>query len=771
MAGNEEAFQKAISQGHSAAWDQQWDKAAIAYQQALEEIPDNPNALTSLGLALFELQRYDQSLLAYQKATQVTPNDPIPLEKVGQLQEKLGKNKEAVQAFLQAAEFYIKNQESGKALENWGRITQLDPDNITPRLYMAMVHERLGHVPQAASDYLVVASLLQRTGNANKAAEMIGRALRLAPNNQDAQQAETMLRNGQLLPKPLPRQQQTSSPPPAQVKQLEPSKSADTGFDPITETSRKAIARLAEVYFDLSEEATSSSIISKRSMQAIVRDTGKLDEKQTERSKIMGHVGQAIDAQTKEQDDRAAEELEKALADGLIEPSVYFDLGFLRAKSDNPESALQALQIAVKHQDYGIGSRLLMAQIQHRLGRYPEATLEYLEALKLADSQVVPPDQSAGLRQLYEPLIEAESHQTDPEKMQQLCNNINQMLVRPNWRTELIKAREQLPKFTEGLLPVAEILTQAQSGQVIDAITKVRQLASAGYLRSAMDEAFESIKFAPTYLPLHSLIGDLLIQEGRTQDAITKYAVVAQAYSSRGEAAQAVSLFRRIVEVAPMDLSARSCLIDQLAANGQVDDAIGEYVELADIYYRLAELDMARKTFTTALSLAQRGGADRTWSVKLLQRMADIDLQHLDWRQAMRVFEQLRTLEPEDISVRKNLIELNLRLAQQPQASAELGDLLTYLDGAGRRADAIPLLEELVNDNPQQDFLRRALAEEYRQAKRIMDAVSQLDTLGESLLTAGDRDGAIHVIETIIAMNPHNQAKYQLLLEKLKSPS
>jgi len=137
----------------------------------------------------------------------------------------------------------------------------------------------------------------------------------------------------------------------------------------------------------------------------------------------------------------------------------------------------------------------------------------------------------------------------------------------------------------------------------------------------------------------------------------------------------------------------------------------------------------------------------------------------------MRVFEQLRTLEPEDISVRKNLIELNLRLAQQPQASAELGDLLTYLDGAGRRADAIPLLEELVNDNPQQDFLRRALAEEYRQAKRIMDAVSQLDTLGESLLTAGDRDGAIHVIETIIAMNPHNQAKYQLLLEKLKSPS
>ena len=49
--------------------------------------------------------------------------------------------------------------------------------------------------------------------------------------------------------------------------------------------------------------------------------------------------------------------------------------------------------------------------------------------------------------------------------------------------------------------------------------------------------------------------------------------------------------------------------------------------------------------------------------------------------------------------------------------------------------------------------------------------VAQLDTLGESLLNAGDRDAAVQVIESIIAMSPPNQAKYQLLLEKLKSPS
>ena len=103
-----------------AAWDQRWDKAALAYQQALEEIPNDPKALTSLGLALYELQRYDESPLAYQQAAQVVSNDPIPQEKVGQLLERLGKNKEAIQAFLRADGILHQNQDLIKPLKIGG---------------------------------------------------------------------------------------------------------------------------------------------------------------------------------------------------------------------------------------------------------------------------------------------------------------------------------------------------------------------------------------------------------------------------------------------------------------------------------------------------------------------------------------------------------------------------------------------------------------------------------------------------------------------------
>ncbi len=770
MAGREDQFQKAMNTGHSLAWDQQWDKAVAAYQKALDESPDNPKALSSLGLALFELQKYDESLQVYQRAVLAGPTDPVPLENVGQLSERLGNNQEAVQSYLKAAELYIRSQDADKALTNWARVTQLEPGHFTAHSYLAMVHEKLGHAQQASAEYLVMASLIQRTGGAEKAIEFVTRAIQLDPHSADAHQAQTQLLKGQLLPKPLHPQGITDKLQLKKDKKKEPPKIADTGLDPVEEARKHALTRLAEILFDYTDAAGNLQA-HKLGMQAIARGTGELDPMAGERANIMLYIGQAIDAQTNGQDAQAAGELEKALAAGLADPALVFNLGLLQAKSDQLESALDHLQGAVKDPNYALGARLLLAQSLRQLGRLPEALKETLEALKLADSLVVAPDQADEIRQLYEPLIEDQARQSDTAVMNQICENVTQLLLRPNWRTEMLMARAQLPKTGEGMppMPLAEILAQAQSSKVIETIGRVRLLARAGHLRTAMDEAFESFKYAPTFLPLHSLVGDLLMQEGRTQDAVTKYSVVAAAYSVRGEPAQSVNILRRIVQVSPMDMAVRNRLIDQLAGSGMVNEAVAEYIELANIYYRLAELDTARKTYTTALHLAQQDGANPAWSVKLMRRMVDIDMQRLDWRQALRIFEQLRTLEPDDASVRKSLVELNIHLNQLPQATAELDGYLTHLQSSGRGGEIIPFLEELVKENPKQAILRSALAEQYRQAGRIPAAVTQLDALGNLLLTAGNREGAIQALETIISLNPPNGPDYQTLLVKIKS--
>jgi tetratricopeptide (TPR) repeat protein len=770
MPASEEVFQKAMNQGHSYAWDQEWKKAATSYRRALEEFPDHPKALSSLGLALLQSQMFDEALQIYIRVAQVSPTDPVPFERIAQLSERLGQLKQASGAAMKAAELHLSNRDVEKAIENWGHVTMLNPEHILARSRLALTHEKLGHKQQAVIEYIAVASLLQRSGNLEKATELIRRVMKIAPASMESKQAQSLLRAGQLLPKPVRPRGGTAPLMMAQVKQLNPPTTpVASSADPIAEARQKALTTLAEVLFDYSDESPVAQ--TRRGLSAIVRGTGQLSLHQAEQTKIILHLGQAIDAQTKNQDSLAADELEGALEAGFEHPALYFNLGLLRSKTERTESALRSLGHAVKHVDFALGARLLMGDVLTKMGRISEASVAYLEALKLADSSVVPEDNADEIRQLYEALIEAQATETDETNQRRLCKNIRELLVRPNWQNHLLKAREQLPKTQDGdtPLPLAEVVIQAQSSQVLDAISQINQLARKGQFRSAMEEAFHALQTAPTYLPLHSLIADLLVREGHSEEAMTKFTVIATAYGVRGESRQATKMLRRVIELAPMDLNARTRLIDQLIARGEVDEAIIEYLEVADIYYRLAELDMARKTYTNALRVVQQANADRSWNVHILQRMADIDMQRLDWKQAMRVFEQIRTLRPDDVSVRKSLIDLNIRLGQQPQAVAELENYLSYLNTNSKGKQIIPFLEELVNENEDRVILRRTLAEQYKQAGQTEAAIGQLDAIGEILIGQGKMDEAVNTVQQILLMNPPNAAEYQRLLQQLRT--
>jgi tetratricopeptide (TPR) repeat protein len=771
MPGREDIFQKAMNEGHSAAWDQEWNKAVAAYRAALQEIPDHPKALNSLGLALFHEGNFEEALQIYKRVAQVTPQDPSPMEKLAQLFERTGHLKEAIEAASRAADLFLNQRDVDKAIENWVRVTSLDPEHILAHSRLAVVHERMGHKAQAVTEYIAIASLVQRTGNLEKTTELVNKALQIMPESAEAKQSQTLLRSGQLLPKPLRPKGGTGPIAMAQVKQLDqPKQPTDSGLDPIAEARQKALKRLAEILFEYTTD-DGAAVQARRGLQALMRGTGQINLQQNEQTKVVLHLGQAIDAQSKGKDAQAAEELENALEAGFNHPALYFDLGLLRSTGDRIETSLRHLSHAVKHNDFNLAARLLMGQLNQKMGRLQAASIEYLEALKLADAALVPAEQSDEIRQMYEPLIEAQAAQTDEVALKRLCDNINEMLMRKDWREYLNKAREQMQKQQEGemLMPLADFILQAQSSHVLESINLINQLARAGKLRSAMDEAFHALTSAPTYLPLHALMGDLLVRENHTQEAIAKFTAVATAYSVRGESAQAAKILKRVVQLAPMDMTVRSKLIDQLVARGQVDDAIREYLELADIYYRLAELDMARKTYTNALRVVQQFNADRQWNVPILQRMGDIDMQRLDWKQAIRVYEQIRTLRPDEEGARKNLIDLNLRMGQIAQASAELESYLSFLQTSNNRARAVPFIEELMNERPGDDTLQRALAQAYYQSGRIEDAVTQLDALAESLLKAGRKEEAMVIINQILLMNPPKADQYRQLLVRLQT--
>jgi len=767
MPGRDDIFQKAMNDGHSAAWDQEWDNAAAAYRQALQEFPDHPKALNSLGLALYQLGNIEEALHIYMNVARLSPDDPVPMEKVAQLSERLGDLKTAVDAALRAGDLFLKQRDTEKALENWVRVTNVNPENAIAHSRLAQVHEKLGHLQQAATEYLAIASIIQRAGNAEKTKEMLSKAMSLVPNSLEVKQAETLFKTGQLLPKPLRGKGGTGPIRMAQVKQLQKPKTS-SGLDPIAEARQKALTQLAELLFEYSDDSPAAQ--ERKGLSAIMKGTGGLSLQQSEQTKVVLHLGLAIDSQTKGNEAQAAEEFEHALEAGFKHPSLYFALGLLRFKGERIESAQRFLQNSIKHTDYALATRLILGQLLVNKSRFNEASLEYLEALKLADSLTVTADKADEISQQYEPLIEAHENQKDETILRKVCENVKGLLMRPDWREQLHKTRDQMPRQDGDMIaPLADVILQAQSSSVLESMNRINQLARIGSLRSAMDEAYYAIQYAPTYLPLHMLMGDLLVQENHEADAITKYSIVAHAYSVRGEVLQATKLLRRIIQLSPMDLGARNRLIDQLTARGQIDDAIREYLELAAIYNRLAELDMARKTYTTALRVVQQGNASRDWNAHILQRMADIDLQRLDWKQALRVYEQIRTITPDDDTARRQLVELNLRMAQNDKALNELENYIGYLESQNKNDIAIVFIEDMLKDHPDQLLLKRALAAQLHYGGRTDEAISILDILGENLMQSGNRQGALEVINQIVLMNPPNVEQYRRLLFQMQN--
>lgn len=766
MAGNEENFRKLMDQGSSAAWEQKWDDAAHFYQQALEEMPDNPQALTNLGLALFEMQDFKSALTYYQKTAALNPSDPVPVEKIANIHERLGHLPEAAQSYMQSAELFLKTRDVDKTIDNWLQAISIQPENLMARTRLASIYDKMGRKADAVIEYLAVASLMQQAGDVTKAYQVVEYVLKIMPEYAEAKQALNLLKNNQPLPKPPRPHGGTAAMRMAEVKHLDaPKITTALKQDPISEARQRALVKLAALLFEANEEAHANGQIARRGITTLTRGTGGLSPEVAERARIQLHLNQAIEAQTQGNLTVAAEELERAVEIGLSRAEAFFDLGLLLCDTDE-QKTMRYLQQSVNHPDFALGSYLLMGKVMLNTGRFSEAAIAYLHALSLADVELAGEEHADELRQLYETIFEAQSNEKDEAVLRKLCETISNQLMRADWRDYLTKARQELPQQSEGspLMPLAEMLLETSGSQVVEALAQIRQLAGMKKYRSAMEEAFTALPFAPTYLPLHTQMGELLISEGRTTEAVEKFLITSQLYSLRGEAAQAVRLLNRVTQMAPMDLSIRSRLIELLTSQGRTDEALEQYVGLADIYYHLAELDMARQTYMAGLNLAQQSKANRKWMVQILNKLADIDSQRLDWRNALRMYEQLRTLVPEDAGPHTHLVDLNLRLGQTSNAMAELDGYLTLLDNSGQSAKCIEFLKSLLEDRPKQvEFLQR-LAEVYTRGNQNNLAIETLDAMADSLMLGGNKPAAIEAIKKIIALNPPNAKDYQAAL-------
>lgn len=769
MAGREDLFNESMRLGHSAAWDLQWNRAIEFYRKALAEFPNNPNALNSLALALLETSQLDEALAAYQTASKSTPDDPIPIEKSAEIYERLGKIEESIQAREDAADMYIRRKDAGKAVDNWRHIARLDPDNLAARSRLALTYERLGRTRDSALEYLSVASILQKSGKTDRAKEAVQRSLAILPGDSEATQYLRLLNQGKDLPSPTQPRGGTAPLRMAQVQEF----LRDEGKDPIQEDEQlkdpeaaaqgEALTILAGILF---EEPQDDSKEQGLGMSDITSGhTGELQPS----TAIYRYLAEAIDLQTRGHTEQAIKEFKRAMDSGLDHPAAHYNLGLLYKEVGNTDEARKQLITSLGHPELALGANLALGRLAKDKRDMAEAARYLLQALKLADSLTVESGQSGDLNQYYETLLATET-EGDKKELKRIVDKTLEFLSGPEWLRRLKEAREELEREGdgEGVVPIAEMLAVGDTDLVLRSMKRIDRLMDQGLYASALEEAMLALDYAPTYLTLHRRMADVQIASGRTEAGYEKLSMIAETHRVRGESAQAADVYMEILQHSPVDLPARTKLIELLVQQDRGDEALNQSLELAEIYQDMAEIDLARKTLANSLRLSQQMSTGNGWSLKILHRMGDIDLSRLDQRRALRVFEQIRTLDPSDDKARVSLINLNLRVGQEDQAAKELDSYLELLVDSGRGPEVMNLLEEMAREHPGRQALHARLAEAYKAAGRTADAIAQYDALGEIQLDAGQNEDAIRSIQAIVDLHPPDAEGYEELLKNLR---
>jgi tetratricopeptide (TPR) repeat protein len=658
--------------------------------------------------------------------------------RVAELQEQSGDVAGAVKTWLHAADLHLRGHAADEAVRIWQHLEKVAPDSVAVHERLAKAYAGMNQTRKAIRQYLALAALYQQQGEGEQAANACQRALQLDPRDPDVLTALEALQQGRRLSVLVEER-------PASVSFARREADSDQivgAASPVEVARRKALTDLAG---------------------ALLEDNG------FEGVEIIATLSRAIDLHTRGEFEAAIKSYERAINAGIRNVATFFNLGLLYQETLRFEEAIEQLQRAVGDPGYSLGAHFALGECLRALGRLDEAAAHFVEVLKQLDLSTVRPEQVDQLRQNYDAL----SHRyTTPEQRASVASFVNTLvgfLSGERWEERLLETRQHLNRLgSDGVVSLAEILTLPDYERILASMVKSQEFLEQGMLRSASEECLWAIEHAPDYLPLHLHLARLFMQGNQAGMAIDKYLAVADTWAARGEVGKSKTLYEQVLRIVPMNLDVRQRLIALMDRHQMVEKALEHRLALADAYYELAQIDASREQYNDALRLATRLRDNKEWMARILHRLGDINLQRLDWRSAIEVYLELKTLAPADVRAQRRLVELHFNLDRRAEALAELDQLIGLYRRQGNLTEALQMLEELAGTRPDELELHKRAAQLSVETGQKEGAIAHLDAMGELQLQRGHLDEAAATIKAIIALGPENVEAYRQLLEQIK---
>jgi tetratricopeptide (TPR) repeat protein len=224
-------------------------------------------------------------------------------------------------------------------------------------------------------------------------------------------------------------------------------------------------------------------------------------------------------------------------------------------------------------------------------------------------------------------------------------------------------------------------------------------------------------------------IGDLYAKIGRNREAIDEYAKVADFYAKDGFLLKSIAVWKQIQK------------LDSAA--------LDPYIHLADLYAKQGLMMEAKAQYQTVIDEYIRRGKVRD-AIDVLKRMADVD--------------------PTDLKVRSKLADLYMKEGNLAKSVDEHVAIADELHKKGHLSEALQVLEKGLKIDQRNPKVRAELARihlvqrNYEKAVRYLEEASQqspndtqiLARLGEAYLGAKEIADAEAIFKRLLELNPHD---------------
>ncbi len=239
------------------------------------------------------------------------------------------------------------------------------------------------------------------------------------------------------------------------------------------------------------------------------------------------------------------------------------------------------------------------------------------------------------------------------------------------------------------------------------ALSSAEKYVQQGKIQNAIAEYEKVLKNDSKDLTVTNTVGDLYTRLGETDKATTCFKTVGDAYASQGFTVKAIAMYKKICKLQP-SLESLLKLAELYSQQGLFNDARAQYLQVAEEFLKANELE-----------------------------------------NAVRIFQKILEMDPENSTMRVRLAEVYVRLNKKTEAWQIFSAAAESLRSKGSLSEAEAILQRMLKLDP--------------------NNTSALLMQGKNMIESGDAAGAVTALQKVPDIDSHPDALRDLLKAYLQT--